>query len=300
MRAPASPRAPWAGSDNAPGCGPPAPSLSCPPAEAIVSWAPVWLRAGAGGQGDCGNGLEARGRLASPLHQLLIKGIPGMTKPCALGGGPACGTHPPHRPPRPPPPGAGAGFMVGQPTPATCRSQRYGCLLPGGQGRGRREVGAWPAAVVTQGLTVTSSANMPAQGPPPALALAHRLCPGAYWASSAGSGAGQLQGSPQPRIPHDTRACPPHPGPEGPLQLHAAPLCAGQGCTPPARRLSSRAHSPEQGSTVCDGSRTTQSRPSGWGGECRQRVLGRLGEGGGRGLQTQNSRGLVLRRVLQS
>lgn len=102
--------------------------------------------------------------------------------------------------------------MVGQPTPATCRAQRYSCLLPGGQGRGRREVGAWPAAVVTQGLTVTSSANMPAQGPPPTLALAHRLCPGAYWASSAGSGAGQLQGSPQPRIPHNTRGLPTTPG----------------------------------------------------------------------------------------
>ena len=121
--------------------------------------------------------------------------------------------HTPHTgAPPAPPPGAGAGFMVGQPTPATCRAQRYSCLLPGGQGRGRREVGAWPAAVVTQGLTVTSSANMPAQGPPPTLALAHRLCPGAYWASSAGSGAGQLQGSPQPRIPHNTRGLPTTPG----------------------------------------------------------------------------------------
>ena len=222
-----------------------------------------------------------------------------MTKPCALGGGPACGTHPPHRPP-PPPPGAGAGFMVGQPTPATCRSQRYGCLLPGGQGRGRREVGAWPAAVVTQGLTVTSSANMPAQGPPPALALAHRLCPGLTGPPQQDQELASSRGAPSPGFLTTRGACPPHPGPEGPLQLHAAPLCAGQGRTPPARRLSSRAHSPEQGSTVCDGSRTTQSRPSGWGGECRQRVLGRLGEGGGRGLQTQNSRGLVLRRVLQS
>ena len=82
----------WASS---PGC-----RAACPPAAAIVSWAPVWLRAGAGGQGDCGNGLEDSGRLASPLHQLLIKGIPGMTEPCVLGGRPSMrDTHPTQAPP---------------------------------------------------------------------------------------------------------------------------------------------------------------------------------------------------------
>ena len=61
--------------------------------------------------------------------------------------------HTPHPgAPRPPPsPGAGTGFTVGQPTPATCRAQRYGCLTSRGTGSGWAEVGAWHPAVVTQG-----------------------------------------------------------------------------------------------------------------------------------------------------
>ena len=45
--------------------------------------------------------------------------------------------HTPHTgAPPSPPPGAGAGFMMGQPTPATCRAQRYGCLASRGTGSG--------------------------------------------------------------------------------------------------------------------------------------------------------------------
>lgn len=135
------------------------------------------------GQGGCGNGLEARGRLASPLHQLLIKGIPGMTEPCALRGGPACGTHAPHRRPLPHPPGSW-GWIHGR-TANPCHLQGPEIPLPGFQGDRLGVGGRWepgPRLWSPRALTVTS-ANMPAQGPPPALALAHRPCPGVYWTS---------------------------------------------------------------------------------------------------------------------
>lgn len=212
-----------------------------------------------------------------------------MTELCALRGGPACGTHAPHRRPLPHPPWSW-GWIHGR-TADPCHLQGPEIPLPGFQGDRLGVGGRWepgPRLWSPRAPTVTS-ANMPAQGLPPALALAHRPCPGVYWTSGRirswpALGEPPALDSSQHRGPaHHTRV------PKG-LCSSTQPLCAGQGRTPSARRLSSRAHSLERGSTTCDGSWTTQSCPSRWGGECAKRVLCQPGRGRGRGLQAQNWR----------
>lgn len=86
------PRPPRSSGDSAPGCGPPGPSPAARPPSpghcvlgpgVAQGWGPalgLWER--------------IRGPLASPRCKLLIKGIPGMTEACVLGGLPACGMHP--------------------------------------------------------------------------------------------------------------------------------------------------------------------------------------------------------------
>lgn len=284
MRAPASPCAPWAGSDNAPGCGPPAPSLSCPPT----------------GRGYCllGPGVaQGRGRRAGGLWERIRGQGPACVPPaptpdqrhswddralCAQRRPSVRDTRPTQAPPSSPPRELGLDSRQdSQPLPPA-GPRDTAAWLPGGQARGWGEVGAWPKAMVTQG---------------PDCDLCKHACPGTTPRPGLSTQAvswGLLdlwqdqelaspRGAPSPGFLATQGACPPHPGPKGPLQLHAAPLCAGQGRTPSARRLSSRAHSLERESTTCDGSWTAQSRPSRWGGECAKRVLCQPGRGRGEG-----------------
>ena len=129
---------------------------------------------------------------------------------------------------------------------------------------------------------MTSSVNMPAQGPPPTPSLSTQAVSQGLLSLS------RIRSCPAPGEPpaldSSQHRGPAHqPGSRRASASPRAPLYAGQGRTPPARRLSSRAHSPERGSTTCDGSWTTQSRPSGPGGECSQRVLGQPGGRRGEG-----------------
>lgn len=177
-------------------------------------------------------------------------------------------------------PGAGAGFTAGQPTPATCRAQRYRCLASrgdrlefgeGGPGQGYGHPGspdcdlckhACPRTTPRPGLSTQAMSwglldlwqdqeLASPRGAPALDSSQHRGLP---------TTPGSQEASAAPRS-----HC---------VQARAHPISQTavlQGLTVLRKR----------GSTTCDGSWTTQSCPSRWGGECAKRVLCQPGRGQG-------------------
>lgn len=235
------------GGDNAPGCGPPALVLGAarPPAVAIVSSAEVWLRAGAGRAGGLWERIRGQG-LASPLHKLLIKDIPGLTEPCARRRPAQRAGHTPH---------AAAPPELGLASWWDSRA----LLLPGSQeGRAQRE-GGEPGA---QGPSSTHLCKHACPGAPRIWGPGRELTRLSAQAVSRGlSGLVRAMRCSRPLGSPPAPESPPHPGQAGPSPRQltkpaartwpycSAPLRAGGvqgvGREGPAGQLSPRAHSPE-------------------------------------------------------